>query len=78
MDKLKIELVEDWKRGWRWFSVQLMAISAAVQFGADSLPPWLHDAVPPGWWKNIAGGLLVAGIVARFVQQGQKPDGKDA
>jgi len=65
----KVKIVHDWRNGWRWLSVQLMAISAAIQFGAGSLPPWLHDAVPVGWWKYLSGGALVCAIVARFIRQ---------
>jgi len=62
-------LVQDWRRGWRWASVQLMAASAAIQFGAQALPAGLHDALPAAWWKYLSGIMLVCAIVARFIQQ---------
>lgn len=74
----KIKIVHDWRNGWRWLSVQLTTLAAAVQFGADSLPPWLHDAIPAHWWKYIAGALLVTGIVARFIKQDLEHDAAPA
>jgi hypothetical protein len=74
---MRLRLVQDWRRGWRWASVQLMALSAAIQFGAGLLPPWLHDALPAVWWKYLAGAMLVCAMLARFIRQNLEPDVSD-
>lgn len=70
---MKLKLIEEWKHGWKFLSVQLLAISAAVQEGAQYLPPWAHDAIPASWWSYIAKGLFIAAIIGRFVQQDSIP-----
>lgn len=68
----KVRLVEDWKSAWRWFSVQAMALSAALtaawQFVPDDLKSSLPAWVPPA--MGIA--ILALGIAGRIVEQPKK------
>lgn len=67
---MKIELVDDARRFWKWASVRAMLLAGAVQsawaaFGDDlkqNVPHWLVTA--------ITLGLLTAGIAGRLVKQG--------
>ncbi|MGH6829068.1 MAG: hypothetical protein ACREFW_09185 [Rhizomicrobium sp.] len=69
-----MKLVDDIAHGWRWFSVQAMALAVAVQgawaaFGDDlkqNVPHWLVTA--------ITLGLLAAGIGGRMVKQNHDHD----
>lgn len=65
----KPELEPDWKQGWRWWSVQANVAAQAVLAG------WvfLRDQPLPQWAIWLIWGVLLAGLVGRFVKQGPKP-----
>ena len=71
---MKIELVDDASRFWKWASVRAMLLAGAVQgawaaFGDDlkqNVPHWLVTA--------ITLGLLAAGIAGRLVKQGDSKE----
>lgn len=59
---IRIRLVEDWRRAWRWSSVRLIAISAALQGALLAFP--LKDYVP-GWIiQTVATGTLFVTLAA--------------
>ncbi len=69
-----MKLIDDWKRAWRLWSVQIFAVIAVLpdiwqQISAlgllDGLP---HEAV---WVFRVLG---VIGVVCRVVQQGGRHD----
>lgn len=66
---VKFKLVQDWRNGWKWLSVQMMALSAAIQYGNTMLPAELHDRIPADWWQYIAGAMLALGVAGRFIEQ---------
>lgn len=74
---MKLKLIEEWKHGWKFLSVQLGALAVAIQYGANSLPPWAHDAIPAAWWQYISICLFIAAAIGRFVKQDNVPTGKD-
>lgn len=73
-------LIDDWRRGWRFWSVRLQALGlasgalligapeAAVQIWA-AIPPDIRTLLPPaiGQWLPLLFGLLA--IAARFMRQ---------
>ena len=62
-------LVEDWKRAWRWFSVQAMAAALALQGAWASLPDEMKAHVP-GWLVTVLSlALLLLGLFGRLVKQ---------
>lgn len=65
-----MRLVENWHRLHRAFSVQAMALAAAVQGAWPSIPADLKAALPPNLVHWVSITLLVAGIVGRMVDQG--------
>lgn len=65
-----MKFVPNARRAWRWFSVQAMAGSAAIQGTWLALPPDLKTVVPDAWVTGAAIGLLVMGVVGRLVDQG--------
>jgi hypothetical protein len=65
-----MKLVPDWRKAWKWFSVQLALVGAALQaaiLAFPSIKEWLGDAV-----SHCVGLLILAGIVmGRLVDQGR-------
>mgnify|MGYP001129370134 CR=1 FL=1 len=65
--------VREWKQAWRWFSVQAMAASAAIQAVWVTLPDDLKQHLP-GWLVTaLSLGLLLVGIGGRLVRQERRP-----
>ena len=63
-------LVDDWKRAWRWFSVQSMAASVVLLGAWEGLPDELRQRLPHWLPHVLAMALLVLGILGRLVKQG--------
>lgn len=81
-----MKLVDDWRRAWRWWSVQLGAIGNALLIVLLSMPDLAREAwveLPPelramlpervAYWVPVA--LLLASMIARVIQQGEKENG---
>jgi hypothetical protein len=68
--------VEDWRSGWKWLSVHCMTLAIAVQGAWMWLPPDLKSTLPQEIVSGISIGLLVLGVIGRFVKQ-EKKDGND-
>ncbi|MBV9548262.1 MAG: hypothetical protein JO256_01155 [Alphaproteobacteria bacterium] len=64
-----MKLVVEWKSAWRWFSVQAMVLTAAVQAAWAALPDDLKSHVPGRIVTALSLLLLVLGICGRLVQQ---------
>lgn len=80
---LKLELVDDWKRAWRWASVQLAALVALAAGFLTQFPTVLQGLtlyVPERWRPVAAIALaLVAFIVptaARLLRKKPCPEVK--
>ena len=67
-----MKLVPDWHRAWTWFSVQALAILALLPVIWPSLPPEVHDWVPPAWRPWVIVVLALGGIAGRLVDQKPK------
>lgn len=72
-----MKLVPNWKNGWRWLSVHLMAAGAAIQGAWVAFPDSMRSFVPDKYAHIAAMSVFVTGIVARFIDQSGKPTGKD-
>lgn len=64
-----MKFIPNWRRSWRMFSVQAMALAAAIQGAWPSIPEDMKASIPAQWVHWITGALLVAGIVGRLVDQ---------
>ena len=62
-------VIPEWRRAWRWFSIQAMVVSAAVQLGWSSLPDDLKSKLPEKLCRNISVVALLLGIGGRVIQQ---------
>lgn len=68
----KPKLVADWKRAWRWFSVQAMVVSTAILSTWAVLPADMKAKLPDELGLYAAIATLVLGVVGRLVDQGPK------
>lgn len=75
---MKINLVEDWRRMWRWLSVQLMVAAGFAEVfalglreGWEVIPQDLKAALPATWVSAVAVALTIAAIVGRVIKQGK-------
>lgn len=67
-----MKLVSDWRRAWRWLSVQSMSVTATFLIVWALIPEKMQDAFSPTELKVMAAGLLVFGIAGRLVKQEPK------
>lgn len=83
---LRLHFIDEWRSGWRFWSVRMQAMAVAVGAALTvlpgemaqlwaSLPPEARSALPPGVgrWAPVVLGL--GAIVARFLKQGDKHHG---
>ena len=62
-----MQLVKNWKDGWRWFSN--VAFTAIAVVNSAPLPPELIDAMPDNIRVHVTVALAVVGVVGRFIDQ---------
>lgn len=63
-------LVPNWRKAWRWLSVQFMALAAAAQVAWETLPPEALAVIPVDWRGYITLGLVLAAMIGRLIDQG--------
>ena len=61
-------LVENWRGAWRWFSLQAMALTAAIQAAWAAMPDELRAHFPTRMVTAVSVGLLLLGIGGRLVR----------
>ena len=71
-----MKLVDNWKRAHRMISVQLMAVTAALQGVWPSIPQDLKDALPHGLVNWVSIALLGAAVFGRLLDQGTTTEPK--
>jgi hypothetical protein len=80
MNKLKLQLIEDWRNFWRFWSVRLGIVGSAVtavliEFPDVALsawarmPPYLKAPIPERYMPLIGVVIFVASLVARAIKQ---------
>lgn len=62
------KLLDDWKQGWRWFSVQAMILAAALQGVWCTLDASQKAALEP-YQTKITMAILILGVIGRLVRQ---------
>lgn len=66
---MKIRLVDDWQRAWRWASVNCMVLAGAVQGAWLYIPEDMRDSVPQKVVTGITIGILVLGVIGRVFKK---------
>lgn len=64
---MKLKIVENWRKGWRWFSV--WAFVLIVFLATEPLPPEVVAILPKPVADNLIVLTAVCGVILRFVQQ---------
>jgi hypothetical protein len=64
-----MKLIANWRDAWRFYSVQALAIIAALPIVWASLPPEWQAEVPSGWIKVMVVAVALSGILGRVLQQ---------
>ncbi len=67
-----MKLVANWKRAWRWISVQTMVLAGALQGAWMFVPDDLRASIPQNVVQGFTLVLLVLGVVGRLVDQTPK------
>lgn len=81
-----MRLVDNWRGGWKWWSVRLNLIGNALLWSMlgwpdvareiwASLPDEIKMLLPTRTALWIPALIFVAGLIARYIQQGKKADG---
>ena len=65
-----MKLVPNARKAWKWFSMQLLVLTAAVQVAWETLPPEALALIPPDVQGYITLGLVLLAMVGRLVDQG--------
>ena len=80
MNKFKLQLIEDWRNFWRFWSVRLGIVGSAVTgvliaFPDVALSAWammpgdLKAAIPERYMPLIGVVIFVASLIARAIKQ---------
>lgn len=64
---MKLKIVQNWRKGWRWFSVWAFAL--IVFFATTPLPPEVIALLPKPLADNLVAFVAVCGLILRFVNQ---------
>lgn len=64
---MKLKLVTNWRKGWRWFSVWTFAL--IVFFATTPIPPEIVELLPKPLADNLVAIVAVCGLILRFVSQ---------
>ncbi len=74
-----MQIVENWRSAWRWYSVNCPAMAVALLSTWTALPAEMQATFTPDELKVSAISLIVLGIGGRFIDQkkggpGEAPD----
>lgn len=66
-----MKLVDDWKKAWRWISINCMLLATAIQAAWLSVPENTRLLVPEWLIASVTITLMVLGVIGRLVKQGE-------
>jgi len=64
-----MKLLPNWKKAWKWFSVQFIAAASIVQLVLLSFPITLQMYIPNSVMQVLVLVLLAGAIMGRLVDQ---------
>lgn len=67
---MKLKLIDNWKKGWKFISVNCMVMAQAILGAWMMLPSDMKELMPNSIVFPLTMLLLAGGIVGRFVDQG--------
>ena len=65
----KIKLDPNWKKSWKWFSMQGIAIASAIQTAYIALPEKMQDSLNPKMVMLLTLGILIVTAIGRLIPQ---------
>lgn len=65
-----MRLVANWRKAWRWASLQFMALAAAAQVAWETMPAEALAVIPIDYQGYITLGLVIAAMIGRMIDQG--------
>lgn len=71
---MTIKLVDNWRRAWRWVSVNCMVLAASIQGAWVYIPDDMRDSIPSKLVAGVTISLLVLGVIGRLFKKEKKPD----
>lgn len=71
-----MRLVKEWRRAWRMFSMQSMAISTALLATWGLLPNSLIKSLPGPVVTGVAVVILALGMIGRLIDQPKVKEGQ--
>lgn len=72
---MKLTLIDNWKHGWKMWSVILGVFGLIAEYADDALELWYYlpddilGFVPAQYLHWISGGLWGTALIARFIKQ---------
>lgn len=66
-----MKLIDNWRKAWRFLSMQLLALALVLQTAWETLPADALAVIPADWRGYITLGLIVLAMVGRLIQQGK-------
>ncbi len=73
---MAFKLVDNWKKGWKWFSTWAFAL--IVFFATTPLPQEVLNLIPSYLHHHIIALVAVCGLVLRFISQSKDSTGPRA
>ena len=67
-----MQLVENVRQAWRWFSVQVLTVLTALPLVWMALPPESQDLVPESWRPWALAVVALCGLLGRLVKQKER------
>jgi len=64
-----MQLIDNWRKAWRMFSVQALALLAALPAVWMTLPEDIKLMVPADWTKYLMIAIALGGLVGRLIAQ---------
>ena len=72
----EMELVDDWKSAWRWFSMNCMGLATVIEGTWVGLSDDIRQQLPKDIAHIMAIAVLITGMFGRLVNQQKKDDTK--
>jgi hypothetical protein len=68
-----VHLIADWKTAWRWMSIRLIAVAAALQLTLIAFPQQLNQYLP-AWLLQATAIICLAGAALGRITTSEPPE----
>lgn len=65
-------IIKNWRDAWKWYSIHMPMLSAALLATWVALPDQLQQSLSPLELKAVAIVLIVLGVIGRLIDQSPK------